>query len=124
MALIRAPTKRFPKPIVLPIRVMTNTTMAAISTGSNHAYCSGKSIADLPSLFSDGGGRNDNRPSFSDATLGGIERQGYDNPETGNGLRKDIGQACCCHATSHRPTPVPGLIGDDRATQYSRDGCD
>jgi hypothetical protein len=30
---------------------MMNTTMVAMSTGSNHAYCAGKNITRLPSIF-------------------------------------------------------------------------
>jgi hypothetical protein len=51
LTIARAPRKRFPKPIELPIRSMMNTTTVAMSTGSNQAYCAGKSIVRLPSIF-------------------------------------------------------------------------
>jgi hypothetical protein len=38
----------------LPTKSMMNTTMVAMSTGSNHAYCSGKNITLLlPQHFQD-----------------------------------------------------------------------
>src|SRR6266702_3998566 len=65
MALIRALRKRLPKPIELPTKSMMNTTIAAMSTGSNQAYCAGKSIARLPAFSgrSEASRRNDDRPS-------------------------------------------------------------
>ena len=43
--------KRFAKVIELPTTSMTKTTMLAIRTGSNHAYCGGKNTARLSSVI-------------------------------------------------------------------------